>query len=217
MAVQRTLRMSAQQLAAERLAGSDEDVHFTRSFAAIVIREFSAPGDVVLDPFAGFGTTLEVSEELGRSAVGVEVLPERVVLIGQRLAGRGRIVQGDARRLSELRLPAAQLCLTSPPYMGAYDDPDNPLTGYTTEDGYYPRYLDELAAVFHDVAGLLRPGGHLVVNAANIRTDGVVTPLAWDIAARLAGEYLLREVTHLEWDDAPDWMEGDYCLVFSPR
>ena len=38
-----------------------------------LIRMFSFPGETVLDPFAGSGTTLKVANELGRNAVGYEI------------------------------------------------------------------------------------------------------------------------------------------------
>ena len=60
--------------------------------------------------------------------------------------------------------------LTSPPYMTAVAHPENPLTGYATDDGDYPTYLRELGEVFAQVADLLRPGGHVVVNVANVVT-----------------------------------------------
>jgi DNA modification methylase len=47
----------------------------------------SRPGDVVLDPFAGSGTTLQVAAELGRDFIGIELSPEYVRLIERRLAG----------------------------------------------------------------------------------------------------------------------------------
>ncbi len=43
------------------------------------------PGDVVMDPFAGTGTTLVTARQLGREAVGIEVDPANVTLIQQRL------------------------------------------------------------------------------------------------------------------------------------
>ena len=51
------------------------------------IRITSRPGDVVLDPYAGSGTTLLAAEELGRKWVGIELKPEYVDLIERRLAG----------------------------------------------------------------------------------------------------------------------------------
>lgn len=38
-----------------------------------LIRMFSFPGEIVLDPFAGSGTTLKVANELRRNAVGYEI------------------------------------------------------------------------------------------------------------------------------------------------
>ena len=36
----------------------------------------SNPGDVVLDPFAGSGTTLAIAKRMGRSGIGIELNPE---------------------------------------------------------------------------------------------------------------------------------------------
>lgn len=40
-----------------------------------LIRSWSNPGDVILDPFAGSGTTLQMALENGRSAIGIELNP----------------------------------------------------------------------------------------------------------------------------------------------
>lgn len=37
------------------------------------IELFSAPGDLILDPFCGFGTTLKVATRLGRRAIGYDI------------------------------------------------------------------------------------------------------------------------------------------------
>lgn len=42
-------------------------------------------GDTVLDPFAGTGTTLVVAEQLGRKSIGIEIDPENVKCIENRL------------------------------------------------------------------------------------------------------------------------------------
>jgi DNA modification methylase len=212
--MERIMSFSTRELERERVGAAEEDVHFPEALVRAVVDEYTSAGDVVLDPFAGFGTTLVVCEQMGRSAVGIELLPDRVAVVRQRLDGKAIVIEGDARRLAEFGLGPFDLCLTSPPYMSALDHPSNPLTGYNTTDGYYPTYLAELTRVFAAVAKLLRPRGHLVINAANIRNGDVVTPLAWDIAQAVAAHLSLRAETYLHWDYPPQWMSGDYCLVF---
>jgi site-specific DNA-methyltransferase (adenine-specific)/site-specific DNA-methyltransferase (cytosine-N4-specific) len=48
------------------------------------IRLFTAPGDVVLDPFAGSGTTGVACKALGRECIQIELLPENCQLARQR-------------------------------------------------------------------------------------------------------------------------------------
>ena len=51
------------------------------------IRITSRPGDFVLDPYAGSGTTLVAAKELARNWVGIELKPEYVDLIEHRMGG----------------------------------------------------------------------------------------------------------------------------------
>jgi hypothetical protein len=166
------LMMTRAELLSQRPSGVTEDVHFTESLAAAVIKEYSKPGDVVLDPFAGFGTTPSVAARLGRRPVAIELLDGRASFIRQRLHGTAEIITGDARQLGSLVDGPVDLCLTWPPYMTATGHPQNPLTGYKTADGDYPTYLAELTVVFRGVAALLRTGGFVVLNVANLVTAG---------------------------------------------
>ena len=67
-----------------------------------IIRSCSHPGEWVLDPFAGSGTTLVVAKKLGRMACGSELSPDYVEAIGKRLdqAEVGDVLEGpeDSRR-----------------------------------------------------------------------------------------------------------------------
>jgi DNA modification methylase len=58
-----------------------------------IIRACSHPGEIVLDPFAGSGTTLAVAKKLGRRYLGFELSAEYTRLIKERLRG---IRPGDA-------------------------------------------------------------------------------------------------------------------------
>jgi site-specific DNA-methyltransferase (adenine-specific) len=50
-----------------------------------IIRSCSHPGDVVLDPFGGSGTTLVVAKKLHRRFLGFELSPEYAAAIRRRL------------------------------------------------------------------------------------------------------------------------------------
>lgn len=59
---------------------------FPQDLAADHIRSWTNPGDLVLDPMAGSGTTLRAAVNLNRRAVGVEVNPDYCDLIRRRMA-----------------------------------------------------------------------------------------------------------------------------------
>ncbi len=210
------LVLRAADLVAERPEGTADDIHFTEALAASVIGYASQPGDLVLDPFAGYGTTVAVAERMGRRAIGIELLPEHLEIARRRAGAAAQLILGDARELSRLVDQPVDLVLTSPPYMPAADHPQNPLTGYASDDGDYAVYLGEIGSVFGQVATLLRPGGQLVVNVGNvIAIDGSVTPLASDMATAIDQHIPLLGVTTLLWDEPPRGLDGDYLLWFA--
>ena len=53
-----------------------------------IISYLTDPGDVVLDPFMGSGSTLEAARELNRKAIGIEKDEYHYKTATQRLAGR---------------------------------------------------------------------------------------------------------------------------------
>jgi site-specific DNA-methyltransferase (cytosine-N4-specific) len=57
-----------------------------QQFAARCIASSTRVHDVVLDPFAGSGTTLVAAAELGRQFIGIEIDPSDVELAEQRVA-----------------------------------------------------------------------------------------------------------------------------------
>lgn len=58
---------------------------FPESLPAWFIKLFTQPGDVVLDPFVGSGTTLLASDKLSRYSVGFELLAEHCLVAKERL------------------------------------------------------------------------------------------------------------------------------------
>jgi len=63
-------------------------VHVQQSPVALLLRiilSSTLPGDIVLDPLAGSGTTLVVAKQLERNSIGIEIDPRYVELIRKRL------------------------------------------------------------------------------------------------------------------------------------
>jgi site-specific DNA-methyltransferase (adenine-specific) len=54
-----------------------------------LIAACSSPGDLVLDPYLGSGTTVAVAARLGRRAIGVDQNPESLALTRERLSALG--------------------------------------------------------------------------------------------------------------------------------
>lgn len=192
----------------------EDDVRYASTLVRHFVEAHTQPGDVILDPFAGYGTTLYVAEALGRQAYGLEFTADRAAFIRANLQRPENLIQGDARRLATYALPPIDFAMSSPPYMHP-QDPENPLTAYQTTDGDYGRYLDDLRDIYRQLGQLLKPGGRVVIEAANLKHEDGVTPLAWHIAEQVA------QVLHFEgeivacWDYYGYGYDHSYCLVFS--
>ncbi|NWG21813.1 MAG: site-specific DNA-methyltransferase [Chloroflexi bacterium] len=104
---------------AERLTLNGEKVHATQKPEALLYRVILAssnPGDIVLDPFFGTGTTGAVARKLGRHYIGIERDPAYIAAAQARLAAISPPVRTDSEilgmapsRRSAPRLPFAAL------------------------------------------------------------------------------------------------------------
>ena len=61
---------------ATECANKDHSAVFPEALPEWFIKLFTREGDIVLDPFMGSGTTIFVSQRMGRSSIGIEILPE---------------------------------------------------------------------------------------------------------------------------------------------
>lgn len=159
--------------------------------AAYAITHYTQPGDLVLDPMCGIGTTLVEAVHAGRRAVGIEYEPHWFDITRANLAlaqkggaaHEGQVFHGDARQIATLLPPKyvgqAALVVTSPPYGPSTHGRVAVAPGEGIQK-YWHRYgntLDRgnLANIGHHrllagftrvLAGLvpfLRPGGHIAI------------------------------------------------------
>ncbi|MFW9907653.1 MAG: DNA methyltransferase [Candidatus Thorarchaeota archaeon] len=58
----------------------------------------------------------------------------------------------------------------------------------------YQEYLERIGEIFYKLRDLLIDGAYIVVVAQNMRdVDGIMKPIAWDLAQRLSQDYALRQ------------------------
>jgi DNA modification methylase len=212
----------------------DQDVRYTPALVEHFLTELSRPGDRVLDPFMGFGTTLLVCEKLGRVGIGIEYDEKRCSYVKSLLKHPERALHGDSTKLSGLDLPDFALSITSPPYMGKHHL-ENPFTAYSTNFSLcphtgktgYEQYLDSIQDIYKQVAELLKPGAHAVIEVANLKHEEGITTLAWDIAGAVgrvlpfAGEVIVnwqrpesRELADSRGHSYGYGYDHSYCLLF---
>jgi modification methylase len=192
---------TAQQPAAAQRAGrylpasTAHPAKMLPAIAARAIAAYSQPGDLVLDPMCGIGTTLVEAVHLGRDAVGVELEPRWADLARANTThaktggatGTATVVTGDARHLPNLLDPQLAgrvvLVLTSPPYgasihgqvtarpgrgVAKYDNtysPNRSNLGWVSQTAL----LDALGGILAGCQTLLRPGGLLVLTVRPYR------------------------------------------------
>jgi modification methylase len=190
------------------------------------ISTYSQPGELVLDPLCGIGTTLVEAVHLGRDALGVELEPRWAELaernlaqaMGQGAAGIGGVRVGDARQL--VRLLAGQLdqppglVLTSPPYGAFAHGRVRAGRGKVAKwnSTYAPArsranlatageaaLLSGMVEILAACAHLLRPGGLVVLTARPWRRGGMLVdfPGALERAAEWAGLVLVERAVAL--------------------
>ena len=193
----------------------------TRSSDVLVeyfVEQFTKEGDAVLDPFAGYGTTLYVSEKLNRIPYGLELDRARYEFIKSNIVHKDNIKQGNWLDIDTVPFSNIDFCFTSPPYM-TKEETFNPLTNYSSK-GTYDEYLDLIVKIFSKIRKIMKQGGILVVEVNNIKHEQVTT-LAWDIGKKLSQLFDFQGEIIIEWDGINDekgvygtGYDHSYCLVY---
>jgi modification methylase len=173
------------------------------AIAARAIATYTAPGDLVVDPLCGVGTTLVEAVHLGRDAIGIEYEQHWAGLASGNVAharaqggtGHGEVICGDGRDAASLVDPAARglvaLVLTSPPYGPSLHGRVTAIPGHGVHKSH-DRYssdpanlahvglaglLDAMGLVLRGAAQLLRPGGMVAMTVRPWWRDGRLVDL----------------------------------------
>ena len=144
---------------------------FPLELAEFVVNRFSNPGDWVLDPFCGFGTTLVAAQYLGRQAIGFEKDSQRSVFAAKRVVPPSRVLTEDSRGILEHDLPPFNLVFTSPPYLSLRD-------GKTEQP--VQEYVIDLVKIFEEIRGCMKPRSRVVIELSNVSREGGIRPTLWE-------------------------------------
>jgi DNA modification methylase len=208
-----TLRLKKQQHRKLPAEFQHQDLRYTEELVATFLRQYTRPGDSVLDPFAGYGTTLIVAEAMGRVPYGIEFDSRRASYVRSLLQQPANLIHGDTRALSSYQLPPIDFSITSPPYMAAHDAED-PLANYTQAGAGYAAYLRQLEEIYASLRQLLAPGAHVVLEVSNLKDERGITTLAWDVARAVSNVLRFEGEVVVGWDRPEYGYDHSYCLVF---
>ncbi len=85
-------------------SGAKQDKHlamFPEELPKRLIKMFSFPGETILDPFMGSGTTAYVAKILNRNSIGYEINPNFIPIIKNRIGGNDAFAKSDIKLLED--------------------------------------------------------------------------------------------------------------------
>jgi len=148
-----------------------------------LLERYTRPGDLVVDPFCGGGTTLDVARDLDRRALGYDVVPSR-----------DDVFRADARRLP-LEDEKADFVFMDPPYsthVHYSDEPDCIGKLDALEDAYY----EALDGAFREAERVLRDRRYVAVYVSDsFRKKRGFAPIGARLSALL--ERRFRPIDHV--------------------
>lgn len=227
----------------EREITKDTDDHpatFSPTMIEGFVKFFTKKGMTVLDPFAGIGSTLVACDRNNRKGIGIELNPKYVSIIKKRISENQTIMKKDSSKISTLKLPKIDFCISSPPYWNMLHKIDtNQQTrikkGLSTKYSEntkdlgnitdYEEFIEKLAEIYFQVYDIMKPGKYLVIIVQNVIMKSVMNPFAWDLAIRLSKKFLLKKEKIWCQDHKnlypfgypTSWVSNThhhYCLVF---
>jgi DNA modification methylase/transcriptional regulator with XRE-family HTH domain len=185
---------------------------FSFTDVARLIRFFSKPGDRILDPFAGVGSTLKACAIEGRRGVGIELNVRYAKLTRERLKkevhttnGMGteqEVLQGDSRKLlASIQADSVDFVVTSPPYWNILHKEDHKAkqerkahdldTRYSDDPRdlgnvkAYPDFLAELTGILGQCGRVLKRKKYMAVIVSDFRDKSKFIMFHADLARAL--------------------------------
>lgn len=173
-----------------------------------ILQRFTKPGDVVVDPMCGSGTTLDVCKDIERHGFGFDLAPYRA-----------DIQYGDARHLP-LKKETVDYLFVDPPYSTHVDYSDHKKC-IGKLDSRKPEYFQEMGKVITEAHRVLKKGaGFAIYVSDSFKKGKPFSPIGFELfqmAGRLFEPYdIISVVRHNKSLKKDRWhseaVKGNYFL-----
>lgn len=150
-----------------------------------LLLRYSQEGDLVLDQFAGGGTTLIEAKLLNRNIIGMDINPNAVELCNVAVnfertsCGEVQIKQGDARNLDFIPDNHIDFICTHPPYANIIqysEDIDGDLSHLKI-----PKFMEEMKKVAAESYRVLKKDKFCAILMGDTRQKGHMIPMSFQV------------------------------------
>jgi DNA modification methylase len=176
-----------------------------------LILRYSKPGDLVLDPMCGSGTTLVECKLLGRNAIGFDINPKMVNLsqenldfsLNDRNPQVNTIIKcGDARNIKSIEDSSVDLIATHPPYADIIKYSEGKISDDLSNIHDLKKFCAEIKKVADECFRVLKPGRYCGILIGDTRRKKYYQPLAYDVMQVFAktGFTLKEDIIKHQWN-----------------
>ena len=178
-----------------------------------ILELYSKPGDTVLDPMVGGGTTPVECLLTGRNSISIDVNPDAISITRDRLdlptslknnlpATIHRTYLGDTRELDKIEDESIDLVTAHPPYVNIIKYTDNKIEGDLSNIDDYIVFFNEYKKAIREYYRVLKPNGFCAVLIGDTHNRGHFVPISTRIMLDFMREgFLLKEdIIKKEWN-----------------
>lgn len=197
---------------------------FPQALIQRILEIYTRPGDTILDPFMGAGSSLIAAQMLKRRSIGFEISPEYISLAKKRVQinkedyrrqFQPQIYFEDARSLKDhIAQNSIDLVVTSPPYWDVHRqrrtaDRKSPRPySQSPQDlgniSSYSAFLDNLSIIFGQLYSVLKPKRWCILIVMDLRKRHRFYPFHIDCIHRMNScGFILEDI--IIWDRRRDY------------
>jgi len=171
-----------------------------------LILRYTKPGDVVLDPMVGSGTTAIECKLLGRNCIAVDINPDAIMITRDRLNFSYNPLDpnfpkvwiktyvGDARNLNLIENESIDLIATHPPYVDIIPYTKQRIEGDLSNVHNVDEYVEEMKKVAKEFFRVLKPGKYCAILIGDTRRHKHMVPVSFRVMqAFLEVGFILKE------------------------